>query len=337
MINRILIVGYGSIGKRHLRLMRELVPNADIRVLRHEKTFEIPEFSNGCFYSVDEAIAFGPQVAIIASPAPFHISTAMSLASVGVHLLVEKPLSSSLNGVLDLIKFCKKQNIILMIGYNLRFLPSLQKFRNSLHDGIIGKILSVRCEVGQYLPTWRPDNDYRRGASANRHLGGGVLLELSHELDYLRWIFGEIDWVKATLSRQSLLEIDVEDTAHLTLGFAPPLDGPQLVGVLSLDFIRHDTTRLCTAIGERGSLRWNALDDQVSIYEVNTKNWRELFCQPSGNDDSYKAELNSFIECAINHKPPMISGEDGFKVLQVIEAARNSEISGGLMFKVESA
>jgi predicted dehydrogenase len=336
MINRILIVGYGSIGKRHLRLMRELVPNADIRVLRHEKTYEIPEFSNGCFFSIDEAIAFGPQVAIIASPAPFHIPTAMSLASVGVHLLVEKPLSSSLNGVLDLIKLCKKKNIILMIGYNLRFLPSLQKFRDFLHNNIIGKILSVRCEVGQYLPSWRPDNDYRNGASARRRLGGGVLLELSHELDYLRWIFGEIDWVKATLSRQSALEIDVEDTAHLTLGFAPTLDQSQLIGDLSLDFIRHDATRLCTAIGEKGSLRWNALDGQVSIYEVDAKNWRELFCHRIGSDDSYIAELNSFIECVMNHKSPMISGEDGLKVLQVVEAARNSESSSGLMSKVET-
>ena len=82
-------------------------------------------------------------------------------------------------------------------------------------------IRRLRCEIGQYLPLWRPGSDYRLGVSANRALGGGVLLELSHELDYLRWIFGDVDWVQASLERQSALEIDVEDTAHLLLSFMP--------------------------------------------------------------------------------------------------------------------
>ena len=267
MIKRILIVGLGSIGKRHLRLARELLPNADIRVLRHKTASEVPEFSNGCFFSIEEAIAFAPQIAVIASPAPFHIPTAQALAEVGVHLLIEKPLSASLNGVMQLLETCQKQGTVLLTGYNLRFLPSLQRFRDLLGESVIGKVLSVRCEIGQYLPSWRPDNDYRQGVSARRELGGGVLLEISHELDYLRWIFGEVEWVKATLSHQSSLEIDVEDTAHLTLGFAPAVNGHQLIGSVNLDFIRHDTTRLCTAIGANGSLRWNGLTGEVALYE----------------------------------------------------------------------
>lgn len=229
------------------------------------------------------------------------------------------------------------QDVVLMTGYNLRFLPSLQKFRNLLHDDAIGKILSVRCEVGQYLPNWRPSSDYRQVTSARRYLGGGVLLELSHELDYLRWIFGEIDWVKATLSRQSALEIDVEDTAHITLGFEPASDGSRLIGTVNLDFIRHDSIRLCTAIGEQGSLRWDALDSQVSIYEVDKKKWREFFSHKCGSDDSYLTELKSFIDSVLNRKKPLIMGEDGLKVLQIIEAARESEASGGLMCNVGSA
>ena len=104
MIDRILIVGLGSIGKRHLRLARELLPKADIRVLRHQASSEIPELSNGCFSSIDKAIAFAPQIAVIASPAPFHIPTAQALAEVGVQLLIEKPLSASLDGVTQLLE-----------------------------------------------------------------------------------------------------------------------------------------------------------------------------------------------------------------------------------------
>ena len=327
-INRILIAGLGSIGKRHLRLARELLPKADIRVLRHQATNEVPEFSNGCFFNIEEAIGFAPQIAVIATPAPFHIATAQVLAEAGVHLLIEKPLSASLDGVTQLLETCQKQGTVLLTGYNLRFLPSLQRFRDLLDESVIGKVLSVRCEFGQYLPSWRPDSDYRQGVSARRELGGGALLELSHELDYLRWIFGEVDWVKATLSRQSSLEIDVEDTAHLTLGFAPTVDGHQLIGSVNLDFIRHDTTRLCMAIGENGSLRWDGLTGRVALHEAGAKEWRELFCHAHQRDDSYLAEWQNFLASATENKIPLITGEDGLKVVEIIESARISAASG---------
>jgi len=335
-INRILIVGLGSIGKRHLRLARELLPKADIRVLRHKSNNEVHEYSNGSFSSIEESIAFSPQIAVIASPATFHIATAQALAEAGVHLLIEKPLSASLSGVAQLLETCERHGVVLLTGYNLRFLSSLQRYRDLLGENVIGKVLSVRCEIGQYLPTWRPDSDYRQGVSARRELGGGVLLELSHELDYLRWIFGEVEWVKATLSRQSMLEIDVEDTAHLTLGFASALDGYQLIGAVNLDFIRHDTTRLCTAIGEKGSLRWNGLTGEVLFYRAGRKEWELMFSDQRHPDDSYMAEWKNFIECVNTDKIPLIAGEDGFKVLQIIEAVRHSAKSGGQMVEVEN-
>jgi predicted dehydrogenase len=329
LISRVLIVGLGSIGKRHLRLARELLPNANIRVLRHQECDSIPEHANGCFSSLEQAINFAPQLAAIASPSPYHVDVAQSLALVGVHLLVEKPLSASLEGVSHLIDICSKQNTVLMTGYNLRFLPSLQRFRDMLKQGGLGRVLSVRCESGQYLPSWRPDADYRQGVSARRELGGGVLLELSHELDYLRWIFGEVEWVKANLSRQSSMEINVEDTAHLILGFAPAASGHQLIGTVNLDFVRHDTTRLCTVIGEKGSLRWNGLTGVVELFEAGGKGWQELFNHSHQRDDSYLAEWQNLIECVTKNITPSITGEDGLKVIQIIEAAQHSAASSG--------
>ncbi len=329
LINRVLIVGLGSIGQRHLRLVRELLPKADIRVLRHQAGSAVPDIANGVFFIIDDAIAFAPQIAVIASPAKFHIATAQALVEVGVHLLIEKPLSASLDGVTQLLETCQKHGTVLLTGYNLRFLPSLQRFRDLLGEGVVGNVLSVRCEIGQYLPSWRPHGDYRQGVSARRELGGGALLELSHELDYLRWIFGEVDWVKATLSRQSGLEVDVEDTVHLTLGFVPAADGSQLIGTADLDFIRHDTTRLCTAIGEKGSLRWNGLTGEVSLYEAGAKEWREVFIHTHERDESYLAEWKNFMSCITENLKPMITGEDGLKVLQIIEGARISAASGG--------
>lgn len=327
-ISRVLIVGLGSIGKRHLRLARELLPDADISVLRHQACDSIPEHANSCFTNMEQAISFAPQLAVIATPATFHMSTALRLAQSGVHLLVEKPLSAESNGVIELLETCKENGTVLLTGYNLRYLDSLQRYRDLLNEQVIGKVLSVRCEVGQFLPSWRPDSDYRQGVSSRRALGGGALLELSHELDYLRWIFGEVEWVKATLSRQSDLVIDVEDTVHMILGFEKQTNSNQLIGTVNLDFVRHDTTRLCTAIGENGSLRWNGLTGMVEKFEVGATNWSETFYVNQARDESYLAEWQHFLNCVCCKKMPLVTGDDGLKVLRIIDAARQASDSG---------
>ncbi len=328
MIKYILIVGTGSIGKRHLRIAREKFPNAEINVLGHRTASEIPEFSNGYLTTIEEVIQFAPQIAIIANPSTFHMPIAQELAKLGAHILIEKPISSTIDGVFELIETCKEHNCVLQVGYNLRYSPSIQNFRELLHAGAIGDLLSVRCEVGQFLPTWRPENDYRIGVSANKSLGGGVLLELSHELDYLQWIFGDVDWVRATLTRQSSLEIDVEDSAHLTLGFKSKTSERQLIGTLNMDFIRHDQIRICTAIGSNGSLRWDGIAGEVSVFEEEVSSWKKLFTHTPLRDETYLAEWQEFISCVNAGTTPSVTGQDGLRVLAVVESARSSANTG---------
>lgn len=331
MIARVLIVGYGSIGSRHLRLARQLLPEADIRVLRHQVDHFVPEFSNGCFYTLESALCFAPQLAVVSNPAPFHLNVALPLAEQGVHLLIEKPLSDSAADISLLIELCKRRQCVLMVGYNLRFLPSLVRFRDLVRSGeLAGNIASVRCEIGQYLPTWRQGGDYRSGVSARKALGGGVLLELSHEIDYLCWIFGRVDWVRAALLRQSGLEIDVEDSAHLLIGFEPTNDGHQLVATLNMDFIRHDTTRICVAIGSEGSLRWNALTGCVDFFARGAANWETIYSYTQQRDESYLAEWQHFLRLIEDRESPLVSGEDGLMVMEVIDAARRAADSCGL-------
>jgi predicted dehydrogenase len=330
-ISRILIVGLGSIGKLHLRLARELLPGADIRVLRHEKCRLIPEYANGCFSKLSHAIEFEPQLAVIASPATFHLSVAQPLAQAGVHLMVEKPLSASINNVPQLLQTCREKGTVLLTGYNLRFFPSLQKFRRLLSENIVGSALSVRAEIGQYLPSWRPGTDYRKSVSARSEFGGGVLLELSHEIDYLRWLFGEVEWVSAIQRKQSRLEIDVEDTAYLTMGFAHAPEATPLIAALNMDFVRHDTTRTCTVIGEAGSLRWNALTGTVELFEIGNSVWETLFTHQAQRDDSYLAEWRNFLGCIADKAAPFISGDDGLAVLRIIEAAKESSATGSIV------
>lgn len=271
------------------------------------------------------ALAFRPDVAVIANPAPFHVASALPLADAGVHLLIEKPIAADLAGLERLLEAITCRRIVALVGYQLRQLPSLRVFREQIERGVPGRLWSVRAESGQYLPSWRPGDDYRKGVSAQRALGGGVLLELSHEIDYLRWIFGEVAWVQATLSRQAGLEIDVEDSAHLILG----LGSAGLTARLDLDFIRHDTTRQCLAIGERGTLRWNGVAGTVDFYCGEAKTWRNVCTLPTQRDDSYLSQWRHLAECIDVGMLPLVSAADAAATLAVIDAARCSAQDAG--------
>jgi len=323
-IERVLVVGYGSIGRRHLRIVRSLLPDAIIRVLRHQRCDSIPEYADGCMSSLAEALTFAPQAAVIASPSVFHMDSAQPLAEAGVHLLIEKPLAASSVGVRQLLETCSAGGNVLMTAYNLRFMPSLQRFRELIQSEYIGRVLSVRSEIGQYLPSWRPGVDYRQGVSATRAMGGGALLELSHEIDYLRWIFGEVDSVRANLSRQSNLKIDVEDTAHLILGFAEQKGGGRLIANLNMDLVRHDTTRQCLAIGEEASLRWNGLTGAIEFFPAGGSAWEQVFIHSPQRDESYMAEWQHFLACIRDETRPLVNGQDGLAALNIIQAARRS-------------
>lgn len=330
MVERLLIVGRGSIGSRHLRLARALLPQARIAVLGRARP--VPEGQtrpDETFTDLGAALRFAPDAAVIANPATHHVASALPLARLGTHLLIEKPLSDCAAGVAELL--AAAANATLLVGYNLRFLPSLIRFRREIAAGTVGRPLSVRAEVGQYLPSWRPGSDYRDTVSARTALGGGVLLELSHEFDYLRWLFGDVAWISATASRQSALEIDTEDTAHVVLGFAGPAGGPALVARVDLDFIRQDSTRTCVVIGDAGTLKWDALAGTVSLYRAGAQAWDVLEVQPPQRDGAYLAEWRHFLDCIAGRAAPDITGADGLAVVRIVEAAKRSSREGAVV------
>jgi predicted dehydrogenase len=323
-----LIVSLGSIGRRHLANLRKLCPYAQIGILRTHTTDRntaVPAGADYQFFYLDEALAFAPLAAVLAGPASIHLEFALPLAAAGIALLIEKPIAHTTEGLASLLKACARDDVPLLVGYNLRFLPSLAECKRLIDAGAIGRVIGVRAEVGQYLPDWRPGTRYQEGVSSQQALGGGALLELSHEIDYVYWMFGMPARVSARGGRYGKLEINVEDMVELCLEYQEPA---RLVSI-HLDFLQRAPARTCKFIGDKGTLAWNGITDQIDLFSTAEGVWRQIDgpAQPDRNA-MYLDELNHFLSCARKQVSPVCDGTQGYDVLAIAEAAKASMAHG---------
>jgi predicted dehydrogenase len=323
LISSIGIIGLGSIGCRHLRLARELRSELNIIAVRSGmgKKLEEEKLANTIVYSLEDAVDCGIEAAIIATPAVYHVKQAIELMERGIHVLIEKPLSHSLDNINELFKMQKKSKSVCLVGYCLRYNPGALKFNELLNKNKIGQILHIQVDCGSYLPDWRKGKDYRKSVSAKSELGGGVLLELSHELDYIRWFFGEMKSVSAKIQNSGTLEIDVEDSVDMLF------ESEQGCSVsIHLDFNSRNTRRKCTASCSNGDLIWDAINNYVL--------WRPAYGPEnvikiqSDRDYIYKEQLKHFFDCIENKKLPSVSIDDGVAILCMIESAKQSHKIG---------
>jgi predicted dehydrogenase len=326
-LHRIVVCGFGSIGRRHTANLRKLLPNAQITVFRQHNretsASDLPKAQVNIVYSLEDALAAKPEAVLICNPAPFHVSTAQNFAEAGAHIFMEKPVSDSLEGLDHLIETCTQRKLVFFVAYPLRFDSALSEMRDAILSGEIGRPLLINATVGQYLPDWRPDQDYRQGVSAQKALGGGALLELSHELDYVQWIMGDVTSVAAKLSRDSDLEIDVEDTVDLSLDFKSGATGS-----VHLDMTRKSPIRTCTVSGTQGTAEWDGLESTARIKLNETAEWRWLSPKTQNSNAKYISELSHFLACVRGDETVATSGIAGKRTLELILAARESSKTG---------
>jgi predicted dehydrogenase len=318
MARKVLIISLGSIGQRHLRNIRSLLPQAEIAVMRREGA---AEGADHVFHDLQSSLNFNPDVAIVASPATEHLVVASALIKSAVPVLIEKPFADRLDGLAELVAQAEAASVPLFIAYNLRFHPMLTKVCAMLRENEIGRVLSVRAEVGQYLPDWRPRQRYQISVSARRDLGGGVLLELSHELDYILWLFGRPVRVFATGGRYSDLDIDVEDVCSLTLRYGE--DGP-LINV-HLDFLDRAVNRRFRIVGASGTIVGDVITGQLEVYVADSGKWLKEVWSPPDPNQLYIDELQNFLSAVRGEAGPILpNGGQGMDVMCLIEAARRS-------------
>jgi predicted dehydrogenase len=314
---RVVLVGLGSIGRRHLANIRLTEPDAEITVVRHRRDDStVPEGADRVVHTLDEALAYRPDVGFLCGPTSTHAQVGIVLASAGLHLFVEKPLALNAVEARQLVDACNEADRMLIVGYNLRFCESLRIMHRAACDGSVGRVMSGRAEVGQYLPEWRSGVDYRTTNSARSEFGGSIVFELSHEIDYMRWLLGEVAAVDAIVGRLSNLDVDVDDTAELLLSFTNGC-----FGSIHMDMTRRDATRRCELIGTDGTLTWNAITGETCRFRFDS-GWTTLVSGGGeSRNDMYLAEAAHVFACIRGEATPLVDGTDGARVVELAQAA----------------
>ena len=315
----VLIVGSGNIAKRHVAIVKELFPAVTIMLLptRGISNAEHASELKSSFTDVDiflSSILDAPAqiwLSIIASPAPLHQLHFDDLVLKSQQILIEKPLADTSHAARRIMDMAELHKIPVMLGYCLRYLSSTHIVKRLLTENALGPLVMVKSSVGQYLPHWRP-GDYTLSVSARKELGGGALLELSHEFDLINYLFGECQVVNAIVAQSKTLNIDVEDIVQANL-----MTTDHTLVSVSLDFLQHNATRTVTIVGKQATLNWDLIANRIDV----TNAQGNVQTIPSPQDwqsvNMYKAQLTEFIDAPTDFRgaTPL----SGWQVIKVID------------------
>jgi predicted dehydrogenase len=230
-----------------------------------------------------------------------------------VHAYVEKPLADSSADLGELLERAERDGVVVATGYNLRFHPALEAVRKAVRERRLGRLVSVRAEVGQYLPDWHPGEDFRASYAARADLGGGALLTLSHELDYVRWIVGEVVECEGRAARFSELVVDVDDVAEIVCRH----ESGTLASV-HVDFLDRAYNRRSRWVGEEATIAWE-WGGAVRVLPDERVLWEDPAYDVGA---TYLAALTDFLACVRSGARPRADGRDGLRVVELCEAIR---------------
>jgi predicted dehydrogenase len=328
---KILIAGLGSIGQRHARNLRLLLGDElELTAYRVRRTSPLIDehltayasrnveevYGIRPFDDLDTALADGPDAVFVTNPNVHHVPVALAAAHAGCHVFVEKPISSELDGLDELAAVIEAKNLTCLVGYQLRFHPAFDRLRELLATDALGPLVSVRMDVGEYLPGMHPYEDYRLLNYGRRDQGGGVILMQAHDLDLAYALFGLPRSVYALGGKRSDLDIDVEDTVAMLLDCEPvPVQVTQ-------DFLRREPERQYEVVGERGTAVWDhvrgtlALDGQTLLAQAD-------------RDRLFLDEARHFLACIAGDETPVVGIRDAEASLRIALAAKQSIASGG--------
>lgn len=336
---KILFIGLGSAGQRHLRNLKRILGD-DVqliayRVRKFKRMFDdnlnVVEnqdvqaaYNIQVFDDLLEALQEKPDIAFIANPNSMHIETALQVAKEGVDIFLEKPVSDSMEGLDELISVVEEKKIILYVGYQMRLHPCIMKLKKDIDKKRIGEIVSVDCQMGELLSQMHKYEDYRDMNEAKKSTGGGVVLCQIHELDYLCWIFGMPAEVYSVGGKYSSLEIEVEDGATTICKYDS--NGHVFPVVVHQDFLQTPPVRQCKVIGTEGQIEVDLLQNRYVLFDKKTVK-EERFANFSRND-MFMEEVKCFMDYVKTRKQETLTLQEGIKSLKIALAIKESMVTG---------
>ncbi len=286
---KILIIGLGSIAKKHIAAIRSIDSNASIYALRSQHNAQTYDRITN-LYSFDEASNIGFDFAIISNPTSEHKNTIQKLLEFKIPLFIEKPVASSpIDGLINSIK---ESRILSYVACNLRFLEVIQYLKECIESGNTpGKINEVNVYCGSYLPEWRPGTDFKDSYSAKPEMGGGVHLDLIHELDYICWIFGVPESHRAFCRSKSSLKIDAIDYAKYLLFYE------DFICDITLNYFRRDYKREIEILFD--SVTWKV---DLAKNSITDSNGFVIFQSEQSGADTYAEQMRYFFDLVSNNE-----------------------------------
>ena len=288
MKNNILVIGGGSIGRRHL---------TNLNLLKYKNLFCLKRVYNSKFEKEYNCIVitasediktYDINILIVCTPTSLHIKSIEFGIKNNCHIFMEKPLTHDLSTYLKIKKLLKNHKKVFFIGFMLRYHPFIKKIKDTLKTEELGSVYSSAFEFGSFLPSWHPYEDYKLSYASKKSLGGGVINTITHELDLIQYLFGLPDYIFCETMNSNILSIEVEEQCKAIFSFESHLCS------LHLDYIQKEKIRCIKILSEYGKIEWNWNKNVLVIKNYKTKKEKRTKSEFEIND-LYITELKDFF------------------------------------------
>tara|TARA_Y100000996_G_scaffold211057_2_gene165728 strand:- start:1525 stop:2535 length:1011 start_codon:yes stop_codon:yes gene_type:complete len=328
----ILIIGFGSIGRRHTNNLLSLT-KSNLIIYTNRKNIKKTEFTNytknksriKISNDLKQCINEKPKICFICNETNLHIDFAIKLAKQNMDIFIEKPLSHTMKNITLLQSIIQKNRKILMVGCNFRFYPPIQKIKQLITNQSVGKIISVQCENNSYLPDWHSYEDYRKSYAAKDSKGGGVTLTQIHELDFLTWIFGNYKKIHSLVRKSSNLKITGDDISVSIIELKN-----KIILELHLNYFSRPFYKRIKIRGTNGIIYWNSKKNIIKVFNNKKQEWSNisipdnyLLIKKSVNQ-MYVDEIKYFLKHVNTRKQPMNNLNEAMPILETALKIKSS-------------